>query len=520
MIETSASAGGNAPDGTIFMPMCPPHSDADASASLASAPVVGAAAGQTDSTVSLPALRTPRAGQAMHMPRITFGPVAGRVAIGVLIVATLVVVLVASAGPSVLVPRSRVVFPTWEAGPLHSLIPGPFANPKTIGLGFSAFLVAMIAAYAVALAAVRTFSTRLIVVSVLVLHAILLMSPPLQLNDVFNYLGYARLGALHQLNPYTHVIRLESFDPVNAFATWHNLRSPYGSLFTAMTYPLAFISLPLAYWLVKISAVLLSLAFIALVWQCARQLGRDPRFAVVFVALNPIYLIYAVGGFHNDFFMLVPSMAAISLVLARRDGAAGVALVLAIAVKFTAVLLLPFLLIAAHSRRRRIRLLVGAAIGAVPMIALSLALFGFSIPNLSNQSSLLTDFSIPNVLGLVLGIGGGTPGLLKVMIVVVVLVVAYQIYRRRNWLEGAGWSTFALLASLAWLMPWYVIWLLPLAVLAASPGLRRTALAMTVFLILSFLPATALFISEHGIHPLGGSAGQASLSHQRKLAGQ
>ena len=34
-----------------------------------------------------------------------------------------------------------------------------------------------------------------------------------------------------------------------------------------------------------------------------------PRFAVVFVALNPIYLIYAVGGFHNDFFMLVPSMA-------------------------------------------------------------------------------------------------------------------------------------------------------------------------------------------------------------------
>ena len=149
------------------------------------------------------------------------------------------------------------------------------------------------------------------------------MSPPLQLNDVWNYLGYARLGALHHFNPYTHVIRQEFFDPVYAFSTWHNLRSPYGSLFTALTYPLAFVSLPVAYWTLKVVTVLLSLCFIALVWQCARQLGRDPRFAVVFVAFNPIYLIYAVGGFHNDFFMLVPSMGAISLMLARRDRAVG-----------------------------------------------------------------------------------------------------------------------------------------------------------------------------------------------------
>ena len=37
---------------------------------------------------------------------------------------------------------------------------------------------------------------------------------------------------------------------------------------------------------------------------------------LVLVALNPIYMMYAVGGFHNDFFMLVPSMAAIALVTA------------------------------------------------------------------------------------------------------------------------------------------------------------------------------------------------------------
>ena len=34
------------------------------------------------------------------------------------------------------------------------------------------------------------------------------------------------------------------FDPVYRFTSWHSLRSPYGPLFTALTYPLAFTSLP------------------------------------------------------------------------------------------------------------------------------------------------------------------------------------------------------------------------------------------------------------------------------------
>ena len=471
-----------------------------------------------DGTVALP--RLPRLPRTASLPRlrVRFGPVAGRIAIGTLIVATLVVVAAAASGPSVLVPRSSAFFPSWEAGPLHVLVPRLIKNPKTVGIAFSVVLVVMIAAYLVAVAAVRALSMRVIVGAIVALHLILVFSPPLQLNDLFNYLGYARLGGLHQLNPYTHVIKQEFFDPIYGFTTWHNLRSPYGSLFTAVTYPLAFVSIPLAYWCLKASAVLLSLGFLALVWQCARQLGRDPRYALVFVALNPIYLIYAVGGFHNDFMMLVPSMAAISFVLARRDRLAGAALVLAIAVKFTAVLLAPFLLIALVTKRRRLRFVTGAALAAVPMIALSLALFGLSIPNLSDQSSLLTDFSIPNIVGLVIGIGGGAPGLLKVAIVCVVLVVAYEVYRERDWLAGAGWSTFALLASLAWLVPWYVIWLLPLAALATSVNLRRTALAMTVFLVLAFMPATELYMAAHGINPLGSSIGQASQSHQHKLA--
>jgi alpha-1,6-mannosyltransferase len=485
-------------------------------APLATSPVAGA--GGADAPVSFPALRLPSLPFRFPVPRVRSSPRAARVSMAALVFGALLVVLVAVAGPSVLAPRSTIAFPGWDSGPLGLLIPRVLYSPRTIGIGYSVVLVAMFVAYIFVLAAVRTLSIRMLAAVIIGLHLLLLLAPPLQLNDVFNYMGFAHLGGLHHLNPYSHVIREESFDPVYRFATWDNLRSPYGPLFTELTYPLAFLPLPVAYWLFKVSVVALSLGCIALVWQCARQLGRDPRFVVALVALNPIYLMYAVGGFHNDFFMLVPMLGAVSLMLAGRDRRAGAVLALAVAVKFTAVILLPFLLVAVVTRPRQIRILVGALAGGIPMIGLSLLFFGLSIPNLAQQSAVLTNFSVPNLVGLAAGAGGGSSLVLRAAAVGVVLVVVQQAYRGRTWLNSAGWSTVALIASLGWLMPWYVIWLLPLAGLATSVRLRRVVLVLTAYLILTFMPVTHLLMERYNFSLLGGSAGRAAVSEQNKLS--
>jgi hypothetical protein len=156
-------------------------------------------------------------------------------------------------------------------------------------------------------------------------------------------------------------------------------------------------------------------------------------------------------------------------------------------------------------------------LAAIPLVIGSIVLYGFSFPNLSDQSTLLTDFSIPQVVGLALGIGGGTPALLTIFKVVVVVSIVYLVLRRREWLSAAGWATLALIASLSWLMPWYVIWLLPLAALGTSIRLRRAAIALTLFLVLTFVPEVWLYMAKHNINPLSGSAGQASQTLQRKL---
>jgi hypothetical protein len=375
----------------------------------------------------------------------------------------------------------------------------------------------MTIAYGVALASVRRLSMKAIVLCVATLHVVLLLSPPLPLTDLFNYLGYARLGGLHHLNPYTHVIQSELHDPIFRFTTWHHLRSPYGPLFTAASYLVSWLPLAVAYWALKVITVLASLSFIALLWKCARLLGRDPRFAVLFVAANPIYLMYAIGGFHNDFFMLIPSTGAVALLLARRDRSAGAAVMLAVAVKFTAVLLLPFLLLAARSSERRRNVLIGAAIATVPMAIGYFALFGTTLPNLVDQSTLITPWSIPNMVGLVLGIGGGTPTLLRLANVALVVTVALLLRRRNDWLAEAGWATLALIAALAWLVPWYVIWLLPLAALGMSVTLRRVAVAFTLYLVIGFVPTTGMILSDLGINLMDSHAGRASQVLQRHL---
>ena len=230
---------------------------------------------------------------------------------------------------------------SWEAGPLHGLF-GYISVPlNTIDIGLSAWWSLMTVAYGVALArgphAVDADDRRL--------RPRAARDPAAEPADAAH-----RPVQLPRLRP---ARRAAPPQPVHACdrrrrCTIRSTGSPPGTTCAARTGRCSPRQLPArapaaAGRLLGAEAVVAraSLGFIALVWKCAKLLGRDPRFAILFVAANPVYLMYAVGGFHNDFFMLVPSTAAIALLLARRDRSAGAMLMLAVAVKFTASLCCP-----------------------------------------------------------------------------------------------------------------------------------------------------------------------------------
>jgi hypothetical protein len=72
--------------------------------------------------------------------------------------------------------------------------------------------------------------------------------------------------------------------------------------------------------------------------------------------------------------------------------------------------------------------------------------------------------------------------------VVTLALMLVRTARERDWLVPAGWTTFALLATSAWLLPWYAVWLLPLAALGDDRRLRLATLALCAFMIGTRVP--------------------------------
>jgi hypothetical protein len=56
------------------------------------------------------------------------------------------------------------------------------------------------------------------------------------------------------------------------------------------------------------------------------------------------------------------------------------------------------------------------------------------------------------------------------------------------WLTAAGWATLALLLGSAWLVPWYAIWLVPLAALSASRRLWWGTVALCAYMLVIAVP--------------------------------
>src|SRR5207244_8757712 len=91
---------------------------------------------------------------------------------------------------------------------------------------------------------------------------------------------------------------------------------------------------------------------------------------------------------------------------------AGAVFVTAAAIKASAGVLIPVVL-AGHlsSRPRLARLALGMVLAAAVLAAASLIAFGLHVPDLSTQSRLVTNVSVPNLIGLALGSGGETESL-------------------------------------------------------------------------------------------------------------
>jgi hypothetical protein len=357
--------------------------------------------------------------------------------------------------------------------------------------------------------------------AIVVLVAAFALAPVLLSHDVFSYVDYARLGVVHGLDPYVYAPNAVPADPAYADVTWTEAASAYGPLFTLLTYPLAWLPVGLAVAALKAVAALSVLALAALVGRLAAWRGVDPLRAAAFVALNPLVLVHVVGGAHNDGLMMLAAMLAVTAVLVGREASAGAALVVAVAIKASALFLAPFAVLAtARPRRERTfpryavesafspgdtvgsafsrwrplaQLAVGALAGAMAIGVGAYFAFGWdwlhAFGLAGENQSRTSHLSIPVTLARLGGLDTGAvrAAALTAYAVAFAGLLAWA-WRGGDWVRAAAWAAFGLLLATSWLLPWYLVWALPLVAISRDRPLALLTLALTAYQLGARIP--------------------------------
>ncbi|HWO47104.1 MAG TPA: glycosyltransferase 87 family protein [Solirubrobacterales bacterium] len=333
------------------------------------------------------------------------------------------------------------------------------------------------------------------------------VAPVLLSHDVYSYVDYARLGVRHGLDPYVHPPLAAPADPAYAEVTWTEATSAYGPLFTLLTYPLAWLPVGLAVAALKALAALSVLGIAAIVSRLAGGRGLDPLRAAAFVALNPLVLVHVVGGAHNDALTMLLATFSVAALLSARELSGGALLAAAIATKASAAFLAPFALLGAHrhpsvpfgglatKRNRRAAGLfaVGCLGGALVVTGVAWLAFGWDWLHgfglAGENQSRTSHMSIPVTTARLTGLDPDAVRLAAALLFAA--AVAYLLawtWRGGDWVRGAAWTAFALLLATSWLLPWYLLWPLPLVAISRDRPLQLLTLALTAYQLGARIP--------------------------------
>ena len=329
---------------------------------------------------------------------------------------------------------------------------------------------------------------------------------PVTATDLFQYVMRARVGVIYGANPMSVAPGHFPGDPLLPFVgEWKNIVSPYGPAwellaqavarlgFTgAVSGALAYKGLAwLAYWV----------CVAALVWGTRSRSPASCLQALVFFAWNPMVLLQGIGNGHNDLVMLAWLLLAL-VIWQRQPGTnwvvswllAVACITLAVLTKAAAALmaLLLWVVIVRDQPGWGRRVLVTLGTAGVAIVLSLLAYLAFwppwqSIAGVLDEMSNRYTYTIAATLRLGLSeliphqVAWETPRLSGQLLAMTILGwCAVQLWRRRLTLPAAGFlAYFAYLMGGASYRIWYPLWLVPLAALCLTTGIRWRSLLLS-----------------------------------------
>ncbi len=328
--------------------------------------------------------------------------------------------------------------------------------------------------------------------------------PPMGSRDVYSYACQGHLFA-NGVSPYEAGVATLPCPWLGAVSPiWRDTPAPYGPLFVLIAAAAVVLggSLAVVIVLLRLLALLGVVTVAACLPVLAHRCGVPAQRALWVALAGPLVGVHLVGGPHNDALLIAFVVAGLTVLVAgsrRAQWGAGALLGAALAIKVTAVVVLPFAVLIAVRRPYRVGAAardagrVAAAAAGVMVMATAVSGLGFGwVAGMSHTQDLVQFTSPPTAVGMTVTYLGRTvaPGfdavpaarVTALVVLAVGLVVLWVRSARaggdhvRAALHGAGLACAATIALAPSFHPWYAM--LPLTLLAATTV--RTGLVMTV----------------------------------------
>ncbi|WP_420871700.1 alpha-(1-_6)-mannopyranosyltransferase A [Gordonia hongkongensis] len=365
-------------------------------------------------------------------------------------------------------------------------------------------------------------TTRTLSRWVLVWTAPLLVAVPVYSRDVYAYLAQgAVFGA--GFDPYADGPAHLPGPLVDSMAqVWATTTAPYGPFFMGMLRVVTEVTGDqVVLGVLAIRLVLLPGLFLSL-WaipRLAERFGASPQAGLWLVLFNPLVLIHLVAGPHVELLMMGVLVTGIVLVVDGRHVVGAAVLALAVSIKITAGIALPFVLWIwlSHIRSRRpvtvrdvvtvFASIVGIAVAVFGLWTLVIGLGLGWLTGLGWADVIINWFTIPTLAAHVVTLVAAPFVALNLqpvlevtraigsVVLAVTLVALWWRHRHdvRDAVAGMAWAMLAVLLLEPSTLPWYYTWVLVIAVAFDLPmWVRATVVGASTFLLIVFQPDDAI----------------------------
>ena len=138
-------------------------------------------------------------------------------------------------------------------------------------------------------------------------------------------------------------------------------------------------------------------------------------------------------------------------------------------------------------------MLAGAGVAALALGVAAYAAFGWhwldAIGLAGENQQRASHLSIPITFARLTGIDEGAVRVAALALFGVALVwLLVRTWRGADWIRAAAWAGTGLLLATSWLLPWYLLWPLPLAAVSRNRFLVLLLLALTAYQLGARIP--------------------------------